>query len=57
MAVLIWSEKAVQDLENVYEFIAADSPFYAKIQIERIIAATQRLSTPPSSYPSYIQLD
>lgn len=33
MAVLIWSEKAVQDLENIYDFIAADSPFYAKVQV------------------------
>lgn len=49
MASLIWSDKAVSDLENIYDFIAKDSPFYAKVQTERIIAATHRLRTHPES--------
>ena len=49
MASLIWSDKAVRDLESIYDFIAADSPFYAKVQIERITAATGRLQKHPES--------
>jgi toxin ParE1/3/4 len=49
MASLTWSDKAVRDLENIYDYIATDSPFYAKIQIERIIAATGRLGRHPKS--------
>ena len=49
MASLIWSEKAAADLENIYDFIAADSPFYAKVQIERIVGSAERLKSFPGS--------
>lgn len=43
MARLSWSDKAIRDLESIYDFIAADSPFYAKVQVERVVAVTERL--------------
>ncbi|MBJ6726265.1 type II toxin-antitoxin system RelE/ParE family toxin [Geomesophilobacter sediminis] len=49
MARLIWTEKAVTDLENIYDFIAADSPFYAKVQVQKVIAAAERLILFPES--------
>lgn len=49
MARLIWSDKAVDDLENIYDFIAVDSPFYAKVQVEKVIAAAERLCSFPES--------
>ena len=56
MAVLIWSDKAARDQENIYDFIASDSPFYAKVQIERIIAAASRLGRHPESGRSIPEL-
>lgn len=49
MARLIWADKAVLDLERIYDFIAADSPFYARAQVERITRAAERLGTFPES--------
>jgi|GEM_PF-3379455 len=34
MATVIWAEKSLTDLEDIYDYIAADSPFYARHQIE-----------------------
>ncbi len=49
MVSLIWSEKAVADLELIHDFIATDSPFYARVQVERLITATGRLVHFPES--------
>jgi toxin ParE1/3/4 len=43
MAKLIWTEKAISSLEDIYDYIAADSPFYARFQIEKILEAVERL--------------
>ena len=49
MASITWSEKSVADLEEVYDYIAMDSPFYAQHQVEKIIASVERLPTFPAS--------
>jgi toxin ParE1/3/4 len=49
MAKLIWSENAITDLENIYDFIAKDSPFYAKAQVDKIVNSVERLSLFPES--------
>jgi toxin ParE1/3/4 len=49
MAKLIWADKAVLDLERIYDFIAADSPLYARAQINRITRAVERLQSFPES--------
>jgi len=56
MARLSWSDKAIRDLEAIYDFIAADSPFYAKIQVERVVAVTERISMYPESGRSIPEL-
>lgn len=49
MATIIWSEKSVSDLEEIYDYIALDSPFYAQHQVEKIIASVERLLPFPTS--------
>uniref|UniRef100_C6E9I3 Addiction module toxin, RelE/StbE family n=1 Tax=Geobacter sp. (strain M21) TaxID=443144 RepID=C6E9I3_GEOSM len=49
MAAIIWSEKSVADLEEIYDYIATDSPFYAQHQAEKIIASVERLLAFPTS--------
>jgi len=59
MAELIWSEKSLSDLEEVYDYIANDSQNYARQQMERIWQSAQRLCQFPESghrLPEYPQL-
>jgi toxin ParE1/3/4 len=42
-----WTPQAADDLEAIYEFIARDSPHYAQITVEGIIAAIDRLEQFP----------
>jgi toxin ParE1/3/4 len=46
---LRWSPQAVRDLEAIRDYIATDSPRYAALVIERIIAAVERLTSFPES--------
>ena len=49
MAKLIWSERAVTDLENIYDYIAKDSPTYARYQAECLVTTVERLQQFPES--------
>jgi toxin ParE1/3/4 len=49
MAAVIWTEKSLADLEDIFDYIAADSPFYARHQVEKIIASVERLQAFPIS--------
>ncbi len=49
MAKLIWSERALTDVEDIYDYIAKDSPTYAQYQTERIVTAVERLCQFPKS--------
>jgi addiction module RelE/StbE family toxin len=49
MAELIWTERATTDLEDIYDFIAKDSHFYAKSQVEQIVNSVERLHLFPES--------
>lgn len=42
-----WAQPALDDLHEIYEFIARDSPRYAQLTVERITAVASRLSTFP----------
>jgi toxin ParE1/3/4 len=44
-----WSLQALRDLEGIREYIAVDSPRYAGLVVERIIAAVERLRAFPES--------
>lgn len=59
MAKLIWSDKVVAALEDIYDYIAADSPFYARYQVEKITNSIERLQAFPESgrhLPEFPQL-
>lgn len=49
MAKLKWSLESISDLENIYDYIAADSPIYARHQIENIFQVVERLRRFPES--------
>lgn len=49
MATVTWSEKSLSDLEEIFDYIALDSPFYAQHQVTKVVAAVERLATFPTS--------
>ena len=49
MAQVVWSPRAVLDLEAIATYIAADSPAYASTVLRKIIALTRNLSRFPQS--------
>ncbi len=48
MVEIRWTPQAIEDINNIAEYIAKDSIKYAKIQTERFFEATEILSTKPS---------
>ena len=49
MATVIWSERAISDLEGIYGYIARDSILYAQYTIHNIFKSTERLQLFPNS--------
>lgn len=49
MVVISWSKLAHKDLDQIYEYIAKDSSFYARKIIERIFFRVEALSNFPES--------
>jgi len=49
VAEVIWSPQSIDDLESIQSFVAADSPHYAGLVAQRLIAAAERLTTFPNS--------
>ena len=46
---LHWSDIAEADLDDIYDYIARDVPYYAELFVERLIEATDRLEDHPRS--------
>jgi len=46
---LLWSPQALRDLEAIRDYIAADSPRYAALVVERIVGGVERLRDFPES--------
>ncbi len=44
---LVFDEKALVDLEGIYNWIALDNPAAAKAVVERVFASTEHLATFP----------
>jgi toxin ParE1/3/4 len=42
-----WTTQAADDLQAIYEFIARDSPHYAKVVVEEILAAIDTIQRLP----------
>ena len=49
MAELIWTEKAVASLEDIHDYIADSSPYYARYQITSVMKILERLKDLPES--------
>jgi addiction module RelE/StbE family toxin len=47
--VVLWTEQARADLAAIRAFISQDSPHYASVVVSRLIAATERLVSFPTS--------
>lgn len=46
---LVWTRPALADVLHIRDYIAADSPRYARVVAERIVASVDRLRTFPLS--------
>ncbi len=49
MAAVRWAERARDDLREIFDFIARDSPRAAEALVERVLQATERLKSFPES--------
>ena len=49
MVEVKWTNQALDDIDNIAEYIAKDSVKYAKIQTERFFSITEILLTQPKS--------
>jgi addiction module RelE/StbE family toxin len=47
MARIKWSKDAIDDLKEIYKFIASDSPYYANILKDRIFEMVEHLELFP----------
>lgn len=47
MVKIIWSEQSLEDLKNIYDYIAADSKHYARSFTERIVEFIEHLASFP----------
>ena len=44
---LSWPDVAEADLNDIYDYIARDVPYYAELFVDRLIAATDKLEDYP----------
>ena len=49
MTAVIWAPQAIQDVEAIRAHVGRDSPHYADLLVERLIAAVERLTDNPRS--------
>ena len=47
MAKIIWSPSSIEDLKQIYEYIAKDSPNHARLFVEKIINFTEKIKDFP----------
>ncbi len=45
---IIWSSRALADVESLAAYISADSPAYARIVVKKIVTASRKLSRFPN---------
>ena len=49
MSPLIWTRRAIEDVQSIRQFIAQDSPHYALLVTQQLIASVERLPAFPQS--------
>jgi plasmid stabilization system protein ParE len=46
---IVWAPQAIEDAEAIRAYVARDSPHYADLVVERIVAAVSLLASSPRS--------
>jgi len=46
---VVWSGRALADVESIADYISSDSPAYAKIVVKKIVKLTRQLARFPQS--------
>jgi plasmid stabilization system protein ParE len=46
---VVWSARAIADLEGIASYISSDSPAYARSVVKKIVSATRNLAPFPNS--------
>jgi plasmid stabilization system protein ParE len=46
---VVFTQRALRDLDLIYEYIAADSPVYAQRQVDRLISRSSQIGLFPQS--------
>ena len=49
MTRIVWAPQAVEDVEAIRVYVARDSPHYADLVVEQIVAAVALLESSPRS--------
>lgn len=49
MTALVWTRRAIEDVQSIQRFIEKDSPHYAQLVGQQLIAAVERLPAFPQS--------
>ena len=49
MTPLIWTRRAIEDVQSIQRFIEKDSPHYAQLISQQLIATVERLPVFPQS--------
>ncbi|MEP6935459.1 MAG: type II toxin-antitoxin system RelE/ParE family toxin [Nitrospirota bacterium] len=49
MTQLIWTRRAIEDVQSIQRFISQDSPHYAELVTQRLIESVERLPALPQS--------
>lgn len=49
MIKVVWSQRALTDIEHIYDYIAQDSPLYAQLFTERLLRSVRQLQQFPES--------
>lgn len=57
MTPLIWTRRAIEDVQSIRQFIAQDSPHYAELVTQRLIASVERLPSLPQSGRIVLEID
>jgi addiction module RelE/StbE family toxin len=47
MKKIIWTDPAIEDLQAIFDFISNDSEYYAKIFVNKILDAVEKLTDLP----------
>ena len=49
MVKVVWTEVSVEDLREIFDYISKNSPYYARITIDRIYKRSNQISINPKT--------